>query len=99
MPPQETPINRANLQAGFANGGGGGGFGNARRGGWGDGAGGGGFANVGRGGWAMAVVAAALPMLIIPGVMVGGMEEALLTGAAVVVLLIVGNLLTFHSQH
>lgn len=52
MSPEETPINRANLQAGFANGGSGGGFGNARRGGWGDGAGGGGFANVGRGGWA-----------------------------------------------
>ncbi len=53
LPSQETPSNRADLQAGFANrGGGGGGFGNARRGGWADGAGGGGFANVGRGGWA-----------------------------------------------
>ena len=47
----------------------------------------------------MAVGAAALPMLIIPGAMVGETGEALLTGAAAVVLLIVGSLLTFHSQH
>ncbi len=48
-----TPNIPSDLQAGFANrGGGGGGFGNARRGGFANGGGGGGFANVGRGGWA-----------------------------------------------
>lgn len=54
LPPsgKTTPNSQSDLQAGFANRSGGGGFGNARRGGFANGGGGGGFANVGRGGWA-----------------------------------------------